>query len=92
MGVVPKPTERHMLSRRNLLGGAALALAAPVLAALPASTAAAAVPGLTVDLYNRRSGKQLYAHVTGLDHATGKWFFLGADGKTRVFPPSATRR
>jgi hypothetical protein len=77
-----------MLSRRNLFSGAALAVAAPVLAALPATSAAAAVPGLTVDLYNRRSGKQLYAHVTGLDRATGKWFFLAADGKTRVFPGS----
>ena len=77
-----------MLSRRTLFSGAALAVAAPVLAALPATTAAAAVPGLTVDLYNRRSGKQLYAHVTGLDRATGKWFFLAADGKTRVFPGS----
>src|SRR6478609_8460526 len=79
-----------MLSRRNLFSGAALAVAAPVLAALPATSAAAAVPGLTVDLYNRRSGKQLYAHVIGLDHATGKWFFLASDGKTRIFPTSPT--
>jgi hypothetical protein len=79
-----------MFSRRNLLGAAALAVATPILAGLPASTAAAAVPGLTVDLYNRRAGKQLYAHVIGLDHATGKWFFLASDGKTRIFPASPT--
>lgn len=77
-----------MLSRRTLLGGAAIAVAAPVLSALPATTAAAAAAGLTLDLVNRQAGKQLYAHITGLDRATGKWFFLSANGATRVFPGS----
>ncbi len=79
-----------MLSRRNLFSGAALAVATPVLAALPADPAAAATPGLTVDLINRRTGQKLYAHFTGLDRVTGKWFFLASDGKTRVFPGSPT--
>jgi hypothetical protein len=73
-----------MLSRRTMLGGAAVALAAPLLSAFPAG--AAATTGLKFDLINRRAGRQLFAHVLGLDRATGKWFFLSADGKTRVFP------
>jgi hypothetical protein len=76
-----------MLTRRTLLGGAALAIAAPVLAALPA---AAAAPSLAVDLNTRRSGKSLFAHFMGLDRATGRWFFLAADGRTRVYPGSPT--
>jgi hypothetical protein len=77
-----------MLSRRTLLGGAALAVAAPVLSALPAQTANAATASLTLDLVNRQAGKQLYAHVTGLDRATGKWFFLSSTGTSRVYPGS----
>jgi hypothetical protein len=77
--------EALMLTRRTLLGGAALAIAAPVLAALPAT---AAGPSLAVDLINRRSGKSLFAHFMGLDHATGRWFFLAADGRSRVYPGS----
>jgi len=80
-----------MLSRRTMIGGAALAIAAPVLSALPAgAAAAAAAPTLTLDLVNRRAGKQLYAHIIGLDRVSGKWFFLSADGKSRVFPASPT--
>jgi hypothetical protein len=77
-----------MLSRRTLLGGAALAVAAPVLSALPAQTANAATASLTLDLVNRQAGKQLYAHITGLDRATGKWFFLSSTGTSRVYPGS----
>jgi len=79
-----------MLTRRTLLGGAALAVAAPMLAALPATATAtaAAAPSLAVDLVSRRSGKSLFAHFMGLDQATGRWFFLAADGRTRVFPGS----
>ena len=80
-----------MFTRRTLLGGAALAAAAPVLSAVPA-TAAALAPATTlpVDLVNRRAGRQLYAHVMGLDKTTGKWFFLAPDAKTRVYPGSPT--
>ncbi|MET0965062.1 MAG: beta-1,3-glucanase family protein [Nakamurella sp.] len=80
--------EALMLNRRTLLGGAALAAAAPLLAGLPAQAAAA--PSLAVDLVNRRSGESLYAHFMGLDHATGRWFFLAADARTRVYPGSPT--
>ena len=34
--------------------------------------------------------RQLCAHVMGLDRATGKWFFLASDAKTRVYPGSPT--
>jgi hypothetical protein len=43
---------------------------------------------LPVDLVDRRAGRQPYAHVMGLDRATGKWFFLAPDAKTRVYPGS----
>jgi len=82
-----------MLTRRTLLGGAALAVAAPVLATLPGTAAAAAVaavPSLAVDLINRRAGKSLFAHFMGLEQTTGRWFFLAADGRTRVYPGSPT--
>jgi hypothetical protein len=32
--------------------------------------------------------RQLCTHVMGLDRATGKWFFLASDAKTRVYPGS----
>ena len=57
-----------LLSRRTLLGGAALAVAAPVLSSLPAE---ARRIDLGVDLVNRRSGQQLYAHFLGVDTCTG---------------------
>jgi hypothetical protein len=81
-------TEEPLVSRRTFLTGTALAVAAPGLSALPAT--AAAVTSLPLDLVNRRAGQQVYAHVFGWDRPTARWFFLGADGKTRVFPPSAT--
>ncbi|MET0965927.1 MAG: beta-1,3-glucanase family protein [Nakamurella sp.] len=83
--------EAHMLTRRTLLGGAALAVAAPVLSRLPAEAAIRqrrATTSLAVDLVNRRSGQQLYAHFLGLEHTTGRWFFLAANGRTKVYPGS----
>jgi hypothetical protein len=90
-----------LVSRRAFLTGTALAVAAPGLSALPAAgavrgsaavarAASAAVTSLPVDLVNRRAGQQIYAHVFGWDRPTGRWFFLGADGKTRVYPGSPT--
>lgn len=92
-----------MVSRRVFLAGTALAVAAPGLSALPAAgagygsgrsqtqtTASAAVATLPVDLVNRRSGQQVYAHVFGWDRSKSRWFFLAADGKTRVYPGSPT--
>lgn len=78
-------------ARRTLPGGAAIAAAAPVLSAIPA-TAAVLAPATTlpVDLVNRPAGQQVYAHVVGLDRATGKWLFLASEAKTRVHPGSPT--
>ncbi len=78
-----------MPSRRIFMTTAALAAITPVLPAVPA-TAQTIPPAITllVDLVNRLPGQQVFAHVTGLDRASGRWFFLAADAKTRIFPGS----
>jgi hypothetical protein len=32
----------------------------------------------------------MYAVVTGVDPASGRWFFLGRDGRTKIFPGATT--
>ena len=86
-----------MLTRRTFLSGAAIAVAAPTIATpilTTPETAQAAAPGtLPLDLVNRRRGRRLYAVVTGVDPATGRWFLLRSDGRSKIFAtPGATRK
>lgn len=81
-----------MISRRTLLGGAALGVATPFLARMPLAAAATTAPSspvtLPVSVVNRRTDRPLFAHVMGRD-ARG-WVFLAADGRTPYRPvPSA---
>jgi Beta-1,3-glucanase len=85
-----------MLTRRGFLSGAAIAVAAPAVAGpivagpiVAAPIAEAAPRTLLLDLVNRRRGRRMYAVVTGVDPATGRWFFLASDGRSRVFPRTA---
>ncbi|HET9648589.1 MAG TPA: beta-1,3-glucanase family protein [Microlunatus sp.] len=79
-----------MLSRRTFLSGAALAVAAPTAGAvLVPATAEAAPKTLPLDLVNRRHGHRMYAVVTGVDPSSGRWFFLGRDGRTKIVPGAA---
>lgn len=77
-----------MLTRRTFLSGAAIAAAAPTIAGpvLAPSVAEAAPTTLPLDLVNRRHGRRMYAVVSGIDPASGRPFFLGADGRTKVYP------
>ncbi|MBA8794158.1 hypothetical protein FHX74_001763 [Friedmanniella endophytica] len=79
-----------MITRRTLLSSAlssAALLSATAVGgtALGLPSAAAAVRRLPVDLVHRRRGKTVYAVVSGIDRASGRWFFLAADGRTKIF-------
>ena len=78
-----------MLTRRTFLGGAAVAVAVPLVTALPGTADAART--LPLDLVNRRPGHRLYAVVSGLDRASGRWFFLAADGRSRYVPATPAK-
>lgn len=80
-----------MLTRRTFLSGTAFAVAAPTFAAptfagpvLAPSLAEAASTTLPLDLVNRRHGRRMFAVVSGVDAASGRSFFLGADGRTKA--------
>lgn len=78
-----------MISRRTLLGGAALGVATPFLARMPLAAAAPSATStspttLPVTVVNRRSDRPLFAHVMGRD--AGGWVFITADGRARHRP------
>jgi hypothetical protein len=79
-----------MLTRRTFLSGAALVATVPAVTGLPA-TAEAAPRTLPLDLVNRHRGRRMYAVVSGVEPASGRWFFLAADGRTKIFPRASGR-
>lgn len=76
-----------MFTRRALLGAAAASAAV----SFTGAGEAVAATTLPLDLVARRTNVTTYAVVTGVDRATGRWFFLGANGKTKVYPRSVSR-
>src|SRR3954468_2444536 len=83
------PRRFTMLSRRTFLAGAAAPAAAPLVSADVGRAEAAAT--LPLDLVNRRAGRAAFAVVTGLDPVSRRWFFMAADGRTRIYAGDPAR-
>jgi hypothetical protein len=79
-----------MISRRTMLAGSAAALAAPLLASVPARRAAAQTPAtVSFSIQNNTGSDTVYAFVTGLAINNGNaLMLLEADGQTPYYPAS----